>query len=304
MLEILTTLKATPIPTLLIVAGLVFLLLGVSGGFAGKVQVPASRQRTASIIGGVLVVIGLLVNFFGSPQDARHSATGSGIAPPAAPTAAVADAPAAGRAPEPRNGLLAAARQWPLVVQDRFDADRNLWLVGEEKFKVDGDREGRLFYEIAGGRYRWQGQFPGGRFQWVRIDQQDPTTDFFATVDVKVSAVPDDSVTAGLMFRQRGEKLYACLVANTRSFSCHVLDGQWRNLVPWTRAATITAGTYNRLSVIATGPTLRVYVNDVEVGVMTDDTALSGTFGLLIDANTAGARAEVEFDNFEMRRKP
>jgi hypothetical protein len=50
---ILTALKETPIPTIMVVAGIVFLLLSIAGQLAGRVTVPPERQRQATIMGYV-----------------------------------------------------------------------------------------------------------------------------------------------------------------------------------------------------------------------------------------------------------
>ena len=55
-------LKDTPIPTILVVAGIVFLLLSIAGQLAGKIAVPVERQRLAAIIGGVLIVMGITLH--------------------------------------------------------------------------------------------------------------------------------------------------------------------------------------------------------------------------------------------------
>ena len=43
-------LKGTPIPTILAIAGIVFLLLSIAGQLAGRIAVPPKRQRQAAII--------------------------------------------------------------------------------------------------------------------------------------------------------------------------------------------------------------------------------------------------------------
>jgi hypothetical protein len=60
--SIITALKDTPIPTILVVAGIVFLLLSIAGQLAGRIAVPPERQRQAAIIGCLLVVVGLALH--------------------------------------------------------------------------------------------------------------------------------------------------------------------------------------------------------------------------------------------------
>jgi hypothetical protein len=60
--NVITALKDTPIPTLLVIAGIVFLLLSIAGQLAGRITVPPERQRQATIIGCLLVVVGVALH--------------------------------------------------------------------------------------------------------------------------------------------------------------------------------------------------------------------------------------------------
>jgi hypothetical protein len=59
---IITALKETPIPTIMVVAGIAFLLLSIAGQLAGRITVPPERQRQATIIGCLLVVVGVALH--------------------------------------------------------------------------------------------------------------------------------------------------------------------------------------------------------------------------------------------------
>ena len=59
MKEVITALKDTPIPTILVVAGIVFLLLAIAGQLAGRIVVAPERQRWAAVIGDGLLAIGV-----------------------------------------------------------------------------------------------------------------------------------------------------------------------------------------------------------------------------------------------------
>jgi hypothetical protein len=60
--SVIAALKDTPIPTILVVAGIVFLLLAIAGQLAGRVTVAPERQRWAAIIGGGLLAIGVALH--------------------------------------------------------------------------------------------------------------------------------------------------------------------------------------------------------------------------------------------------
>ena len=57
--SVLAALKETPIPTILVVAGIVFLLLSMVGQLVGHVTVPPERQRWAAVTGGALLIVGI-----------------------------------------------------------------------------------------------------------------------------------------------------------------------------------------------------------------------------------------------------
>lgn len=57
--DIITALQNTPVPTILVVGGIVFLFLAVVGQFAGKIQVDPKRQKLAGIIGALLLLSGV-----------------------------------------------------------------------------------------------------------------------------------------------------------------------------------------------------------------------------------------------------
>ena len=50
--SVIAALKDTPIPTILVIAGIAFLLLAIAGQLAGRIVVAPERQRWAAIIGG------------------------------------------------------------------------------------------------------------------------------------------------------------------------------------------------------------------------------------------------------------
>jgi uncharacterized protein YjeT (DUF2065 family) len=62
MKDILIVLKDTPLPTILVVEGIVFLLLSIAKQLAGNnVSMPPERQRWAAVIGSILLAIGLVL---------------------------------------------------------------------------------------------------------------------------------------------------------------------------------------------------------------------------------------------------
>lgn len=57
--DIITALQNTPVPTILVVGGLVFLFLAVVGQFVGEITVPKERQIWAGLVGFLLLFSGV-----------------------------------------------------------------------------------------------------------------------------------------------------------------------------------------------------------------------------------------------------
>ena len=56
--SVFTALKETPIPTILVIAGIAFLLLSMAGQLIGHITVPPERQRWAGATGIALLLAG------------------------------------------------------------------------------------------------------------------------------------------------------------------------------------------------------------------------------------------------------
>jgi hypothetical protein len=60
--SVVTALKATPIPTILVIGGLLFLLLAMAGQLIGRITVPPERQQWAGVTGVVLLMAGIALH--------------------------------------------------------------------------------------------------------------------------------------------------------------------------------------------------------------------------------------------------
>jgi len=75
-LDAFEAIKGTSIPAILVVAGIIFVLLAMAGGFTGKIQIPRHRQKWAGIIGVVLLFSGIslfAVPVPSKPDDSRRT---------------------------------------------------------------------------------------------------------------------------------------------------------------------------------------------------------------------------------------
>jgi hypothetical protein len=82
---IVAVLKDTPIPTILVVSGIVFLFLALAGQIAGKLEVPPERQKWSALAGAVLLTAGLLL-YISPSRPPREGDSSGGVTIPAAAT--------------------------------------------------------------------------------------------------------------------------------------------------------------------------------------------------------------------------
>lgn len=75
MSDLLTALSHTPLPTILVLAGILFWILAVAGSLAGKITLQPGMQRTAGGVGSAFIVLGLVLLFYAPPD---HTANQSG----------------------------------------------------------------------------------------------------------------------------------------------------------------------------------------------------------------------------------
>ena len=74
--ELVLALQNTPLPTILVVAGILFWLLSLSGGFVGKIAIPKTRQSQAAIIGTIMLLLGITVHIIPVTRVALNSTPG------------------------------------------------------------------------------------------------------------------------------------------------------------------------------------------------------------------------------------
>ncbi len=132
--------------------------------------------------------------------------------------------------------------------------------------------------------------------------------DLALEVDVAQRSGPADS-SYGVIFRmQDGQQFYRFDITGNGLYVIerHNSDGTWTRLVPdWTPTTALNQGlnVVNRLKVIAAGPDLTFYANDVLLTQLSDATFNSG--GIALDAGTfGGGNLQVSFDNLAVTAAP
>lgn len=172
--QILTAIGQTPLPNLLVVGGLVFLFLAIVGKVGAKIVVSEQRQKAAAVIGAVLLLLGLGLQFAGQlvptksgsadtaasaekvPQtrppstDVRVSVPRDSQTPGTEPQLSIAtQEPPASDA----TGLLAEAREAWLI--GRYDAALNLF------DEIRGSETDPAARKLAASRFEWLAPYRG-----------------------------------------------------------------------------------------------------------------------------------------------
>ena len=132
MAELLGAVQDTPIPNLLVLAGIVFIFLAIAGGLTDKVTVPKERQRLIGGIGAVLLVTGIGLHVL----DSQRSPSGDAEATPAptqpaivtASTATQATATSAAVVPESTQACVRRPHR-PLLSPPQYRFPRQLALA-------------------------------------------------------------------------------------------------------------------------------------------------------------------------------
>src|SRR6266581_1140101 len=73
--DFLSALSHTPLPTILVVAGIAFWILAIAGSVAGKITVEPGKQKTAGLVGTAFIVLGLILFFAPGPTNQDGSET-------------------------------------------------------------------------------------------------------------------------------------------------------------------------------------------------------------------------------------
>ena len=95
MTEIIQTLAGTPIPTILVIAGILFLLMSVAEKISGHLTIPETRKKQALVLGLALLVVGVALSLQSTPNSRNSSDPGVSEtpSPPISPVPGVGKTP-------------------------------------------------------------------------------------------------------------------------------------------------------------------------------------------------------------------
>lgn len=129
--------------------------------------------------------------------------------------------------------------------------------------------------------------------------QPEAFQDFLLTTEV-IYLEGDESLTAsGVVFRfVDPDNFYRFVVGADGTYAVHKrLASEWHTLVDWSDSNAVRTGSsWNKLSVLATGPLLKLYINDVLVESIVDDAFREGHVGLIMVSYADNFDAHAAFD--------
>ena len=171
-----------------------------------------------------------------------------------------------------------SAAQWNTLLFDNFMANEdNHWLVGNHTSEYF-DPVNRV---IADGRYHWEAKVSranGISKVWLGDYQ---VSDFHLIVNSKHILGARANSAWGVIFR--------------------VEDGQWRDVVDWTRTGAIKPNGVNQLEVIAREAHFIFLINGQIVSEVDDDRFTQGLVGLAIEGYAADEKITFDFLDFTLR---
>lgn len=165
---------------------------------------------------------------------------------------------------------------WPVALCEEFLDNRGGWPLG-----VEMDDYARTERTIAAATYGWDVESYRDVLSWVTYHEQE-WSDLYLAVEAMRFAGPPDS-TYGLIFRRQESGSYYLFDAGDGWFQVSLYqDGQWETLIEATPHPAVATNDWNRLAVLAEGAHLTFYVNDVQVGELTDSRLAGGRIGMAV----------------------
>lgn len=192
------------------------------------------------------------------------------------------------------------ASQWNTLLFDNFMSnDDNYWLVGSQSSEYF-DPVSRV---IADGRYHWEAKVSKANSiskVWLGDFK---VLDFHVIANSKHILGTRANSAWGVIFGiQDNHNYYWFRITDSKFFAVSVLEnGQWRDLVAWTRSEAIKPNGVNQLEVIARAAHFVFLINGEIVSESEDERLRRGLVGLAIEGYTQGERIVFDFLDFTLR---
>jgi hypothetical protein len=193
-----------------------------------------------------------------------------------------------------------AAAPWTTLLFDNFTSnDDNHWLVGSQS----SDYFEPVSRVIGDGRYRWEATVKKTNSisrVWLGDYQ---VSDFHLSVNCKHIAGIRANSAWGLIFRFQDNDNYCWFrMTDSKYFAVSVSEnGQWRDIVAWTRSQAIKPNGVNQLEIIGRGAHLVFLINGEIVAEADESQFPRGLVGLAIEGYPVGEKMMFDFLDFTLR---
>ena len=191
------------------------------------------------------------------------------------------------------------AARWTMVLYDNFASKDNNWLVGNRTSEYFAP----LNQVIEEGRYRWDATLSRVSSISTAWLEGYRVADFHLSVNCKHIIGSKAASSWGVIFRIQDNYNY-CWFRMTDSlfFAVSTIrDGEWLNLVEWTRTDTIKPYGVNQLEVIGHDAHFVCLINGQIVSEVEDHHFSQGLAGIAIEGYTAGEKTTFDFLDFTLR---
>ncbi|MCJ7702421.1 MAG: tetratricopeptide repeat protein, partial [Anaerolineales bacterium] len=200
-------------------------------------------------------------------------------------------------APNPENeGGIEPPPDWDVILQEPFDDNDYDWPVG-----VEEDRWARSNWQLINGVFRWEIKAKQYVY-WYAYPNHGPLDDFYLGVDIRKVSGAEDAIY-GVVYRvEDNNNLYFLQIYDPWIYALwRIYNGEWLELIDWSKAGDIHPGQFNRIEVLAEGSEFSFAINGQKVGTASDDRLEVGGIGIAIQLFAKNDQAIFEFDNLVIR---
>jgi hypothetical protein len=186
--------------------------------------------------------------------------------------------------------------QWPLVVSEYFDEEKDDWKVGE----INNDFvKGQV--AVIGGKYyvKLTAKKP---VYWYTIPAMKLLSDVYASVKVDQLGGSKTAESGIIVRGSESVQYFFSISALQQVYDFQKKSGDTQDILTlWTRTSRIFVAEPNWIAVKAEGSKFNLFINGEMVDDAVDSDSASGQVGIGIVLYKAGDWIEMTFDNFEVR---